>query len=162
MTRVDDLDGDDLGRVVWPIAARIGRHACDLLHQIEVLALSEDGVFAVEVGCWNFGDEELRAVGVGPAIGHRQPPGLVEGEGGTELIFEAVSRITRSIAYRIDALNHEIWDDPVKDGAVVERHTLHHLAGLRVLPGFCSSRQPDNCLLYTSDAADEEDSVDLG
>src|SRR5664280_2417249 len=79
---------------------------------------------------------------LGP-LGHRQPPGLVEGEGGTELIFEAISRIARSIAYRIAALNHEIRDDPVEDSAIVERHTLHHLAGLRVLPGFCPSRQPD-------------------
>src|ERR1039458_1836846 len=143
MTRVDDLDGDDLGRVVWPIAARIGRHARDLLHYLEVLALAEDRVLAVEVRRGNVGNEELRAVGIGPAVGHRQPPGLVEGEGGTELIFEAISRIARSIAYRIAALNHEIRDDPVEDSAIVERYTLYHLAGLRVLPGFCSIRQPD-------------------
>lgn len=27
--------------------------------------LAEDGVLAVEMGCWDGGDEELRAVGVG-------------------------------------------------------------------------------------------------
>eukprot|EP00658_Telonema_sp_P-2_P061942 TRINITY_DN505_c0_g1_i4.p1 TRINITY_DN505_c0_g1~~TRINITY_DN505_c0_g1_i4.p1 ORF type:complete len:130 (-),score=59.13 TRINITY_DN505_c0_g1_i4:82-429(-) len=30
------------------------------------------------------------------------------------------------------------------------------------VPGSCVSCQPCTCLLYTSDAADEEDSVDLG
>src|ERR1039458_3827528 len=141
--RLKDLDANDLGRVAWPIGARIGRHARDLLHHVDVLALSEDGVVAVEVGRGNVGNEELRAVGIGPAIGHRQASRLVELERGAELIFEAVAGITGSVTDGVATLNHEVWDDPVEDGAVVQRHTLHRLAGLGICPLFGSRRQPD-------------------
>src|ERR1017187_3887722 len=125
--RLNDLDANDLGRVAWHIVARIGRHARDLLHHVDILALSEDGVVAVEMRRGNVGNEELRAVGIGPAIGHRQASGLVELERGTELIFEAVAGITCSVTDGVATLNHEVWNDTMEDGAVVQRHALHHL-----------------------------------
>jgi hypothetical protein len=49
-----------------------------LLHEVEDLEavddLGEDGVVAVEVRLLGVGDEELAAVGVGPAVGHRHDP----------------------------------------------------------------------------------------
>jgi len=47
-----------------------------ILHAIHNLVtldnFAEDNVFAVEVWCGRGRDEELRAIGVGPTIGHRQ------------------------------------------------------------------------------------------
>ena len=79
----------------------------------------------------------------GPAVGHRQTSGLIESEVGTEFVFEAVSRIARSGAHGIAALDHEVGDHAMEDGAVIERHTVHRLAGLGIFPVFGSGRQTD-------------------
>src|SRR5271169_4421343 len=93
MVRIDDLDGDDFWRIVRAIRARIGRQAGDLLHDVQVLTLSENRMVAVQVWRGDFGDEELRAIGIGAAIGHCQAPRLVEGERWRGLVLEAVTRI---------------------------------------------------------------------
>ena len=93
MTWVGDLDANDLRRIVGPVRARIGWHPRDFLYQVKVLALSENRVFAIEMRCGNFGDEELRSIGIRPAVRHCQPTGLIEGEIGTELVFETVAGI---------------------------------------------------------------------
>ena len=64
MARIGDLDANDLRRIVGTIVARIGRQTRNLLDHVDVLALAEDGVMAVQIRRRNFGDEELRAVGV--------------------------------------------------------------------------------------------------
>src|SRR5271166_2263713 len=117
MLRIDDLDVGNLRRTVWPVGARIGGQARDPLYHIEVLALPENRVLAVEVRRGNFGDEELRAVGVRPTVGHRQAAGLVEGQVGAELILKAISGISAPIACRIATLDHEVRDDAMADGA---------------------------------------------
>jgi hypothetical protein len=52
-----------------------------LLHEVEhveaVNDLGEDGVVSVEVRLLGVGDEELAAVGVGPAVRHRHDPPCV-------------------------------------------------------------------------------------
>src|ERR1017187_2530296 len=97
MPRIDDLHMRDLRRIKWPVVARIGGEAGDLLHQFGVIALSEDGVFAVQVRRRNFGDKELRTVGVRAAVGHGQATGLVEGQIG-ELVLEVVTRAAATVA----------------------------------------------------------------
>ena len=79
MTRIDDLHVSDLDRIEGTVVARIGGHTGDLLHQVIVVALSEDIVVAVEVRSRNFGNEELGAVGIRAAIGHSKASGNVEG-----------------------------------------------------------------------------------
>ena len=65
--------------------------------------------------------KELRAVGVGSGIGHRQLALLVELVGGASgLVFELVARSTHPGAGRIAALNHEVRDHAVKNGAIVQ------------------------------------------
>jgi hypothetical protein len=52
-----------------------------LLHEVQHLEavddLGEHGVVTVEVRLLGVGDEELAAVGVGPAVGHRHDPARV-------------------------------------------------------------------------------------
>src|SRR5271166_1698799 len=142
MPRINDLDVRDLWRRVGPVSARIGIQTRNLLYHVEVLALPEDGVLAVQVRSRNFCDEKLRAVSVRPAVSHCQASGLVEGEGGAELILEGVAGTTGAVTGWIAALNHELRNDAMADGAVVERR-MHHLAGLRVLPGLRSVGKGD-------------------
>src|SRR5208283_5225659 len=101
VARIDDLDMSDLRWIVRPVVAFIACQPRDLFYHVEVLTLSEDCVLAVEVRCGNFGDEELRTVGIRPAVGHRQAAGLVEGQVGGELILKVVAWAARSVARRV-------------------------------------------------------------
>ena len=65
------------------------------------------------------GDEELRAVGAGAGVGHREQVGLVEDELGVDLVLERVARATGAGAERAAALDHEAVDHPVEAEAVV-------------------------------------------
>ena len=47
------------------------------------------------------------------------------------------------------------WDSLGQDWNLAQRYTLNMISSLLAV-------KYNNCLLYTSDAADEEDSVDLG
>src|SRR5207248_9978106 len=76
-------------------------------------------------------DEELRSVGTGAGVGHRQLVWPVELQVGVDLVLELVPRATPSGTGRVTALDHEAADHPVEDGAVVERAGAP-LAGLRV------------------------------
>ena len=53
--------------------------------------LAENGVFAVEVGSGDVGDEKLAPVGVGPRVGHRKDSGLVVLEALTDFVGKAVA-----------------------------------------------------------------------
>ena len=49
VARIGDLDTDDLRRIVGAVGAGIARQPRNLLHHVDVLALAEDGVMAVQV-----------------------------------------------------------------------------------------------------------------
>src|SRR5580658_4611430 len=119
-----DFDVIDLDRTKRTFAIR--GHARDFLHQFDgsVIALSKDGVAAIEARVRNFGDEELRAVGVGSGVGVGETPGTVEGDGGGSFIFEFVAGIARAIAGRISALDHEFGNYTMEDGAVIKRDAM--------------------------------------
>ena len=91
---------------------------------------------------WHFGDEKLRAIGVGTGVGIGQPAGHIEFHVG-KLICHLEAGAAGAIAQRIPALNHEIRDHAMKDGAIVERLIAHHFAGLGILPFFGAGRQAD-------------------
>ena len=61
------------------LVLRADRGLGDRLHDVVAVGhLSEDRVLAVQVRRLADGDEELRAVGAGPGVRHRQPSDLVE------------------------------------------------------------------------------------
>src|SRR5689334_12052320 len=99
----------------------------------------------VEVRCCAERNKELAAVGVRPAIGHRQNAGLVVAEPGMKLIAEGVAGPADPLAERIAALHHEAVDDTMKDHAVVIR-ARDLLVRLRVGPLLGAFRQPDEVL----------------
>src|ERR1700731_4971582 len=57
----------------------IATHARNLLYQGDAgfIALTEDGVSAIQAGVGDFGDEKLRAVSAGTAVGVSQASGAV-------------------------------------------------------------------------------------
>ncbi len=68
------------------------------------------------------GDEELRAVGVRARVRHRQDARLVELAAALELVRRRCSPgRPRPVPVRVAALDHEVGDDAVELGAVVER-----------------------------------------
>ena len=86
-----------------------------------VVALAEKRVMLIEKIRRLLGDEKLAAIRVRPAVGHRQPARTVEIQVGIELIVEQIAGIAHSGSRRIAALNHELRNDAMKDGAVVIR-----------------------------------------
>src|SRR5918992_1303559 len=97
--------------------------------------LAEDGVLAVEPGSRvGRDDEELAAVRVRPAVGHRQRAAhdLVV----VDLVLELIARTAGAGALRAAALDHEVLDHAVEDQPVVVavlrqlHEVLHRLRGL--------------------------------
>src|SRR5271166_5928702 len=82
MPRIDDLDVNDLRRIIGPVVSRISGQPRDLLYHVEVFALSEDRVFPIQVRRGHLSNEELRTVGVRSGIRHRQAARRVEGQVG--------------------------------------------------------------------------------
>lgn len=108
------------------LSARLSTSASvlfDILGNIKALNdTPEDNVLSIEPGSRGNSDEELRSVGVGTSIGHR------EGSGGTVLdlevlVFEllAVDGLSSgSIAIgEVSSLEHELRNHSVEDGALV-------------------------------------------
>src|SRR5690606_24619637 len=91
----------------------------------------------------SLGDEELRAVGAGARVGHRQDAGLVVHQPGSELVAEAIAGaagapavlLVGMAAQRIAHLHHEAGDDPVKAYAVVHGDAALLLTRLGIFPG---------------------------
>jgi hypothetical protein len=100
----------------------------DLVHHIHAFGyLPEDGVYSIEVRLWRMTDEELAAAGVLACMGHGESPGDVLVGVEVSLTLDLVPRATRPhpriaglLRERVAPLNHEVWDDAVKSGAVVE------------------------------------------
>src|SRR5918992_3828539 len=111
-----------------------GLRALDRVDRLHARAdLAEDGVLAVEPGSRvGRDDEELAAVRVRPAVGHRQRAAhdLVV----VDLVLELVARAAGAGSLRAAALDHEVLDDAVEDQPVVVAvlRQLHEvLDGLR-------------------------------
>src|SRR5579863_10130710 len=138
--RIGDLDLRDLWRIVGKISGIAGQ-ARNLLHDIQVLALAEDGVSTIQRGISNLGDKELRTVGVRSCIGIGQPPRLIECQIGADLVLEPVARIAPSVTLWIAALDHEIGNHTMENRTVIQWRALHHLAALRIAPLLGSRRQ---------------------
>src|SRR5580693_6431553 len=113
------LDRGDPHRLDWFVAA-VGGHTLQLVDHIHAaLHLAEHGVFAVQPRARLGGDdEELRAVGVGARVRHRERAAhdLVR----VDLVLERVAGTAGAGAQRAAALDHEVADDAVEVEAVVE------------------------------------------
>ena len=119
-----NFDVRDLDRTKRTFTIR--GHARDFLNQLDgvVIALSKDGIAAVEAGVGNFSDEELRAVGVGPCIRVGEAAGAIKGDFRRSLILELVAGVARAVTFGVATLNHKCRNRAVKDGAVIKRDTV--------------------------------------
>lgn len=92
----------------------------DNIHSLK--DFSEDDMLSVEPASHNRGDEELRSVGVGSSIGHREQSGLgvLELE---VLVLELLSidGFSSSAVFvgEVTSLNHKLRDDSVEGAALV-------------------------------------------
>ncbi len=93
-----------------------------------------------------FGDEELRAVGVGSGVGVGETSGAIELDRRRSLILELIAGIALPVAGWVSALNHEFGNHAVEDGAVIKRNAV--LLGVRdgVGPVFGAIRKTDEVL----------------
>lgn len=103
-----------------------------LLHVVERLPalqdLAKDGVLAVEVRGGRKGNEELRAVGIGPLVGHAQDAAGIVAEGGADLVVEQLvgrvedgrRRLGLGVRGGRAGLHDEGGDDAVEGRAGVE------------------------------------------
>src|SRR6266481_880174 len=125
-----DDDVNDFDRAIGAVVG-IAAHARNLLYQGDagIVALTEEGVSAIQAGVGNFGDEKLRAVGAGTGVGVGHPSGAVELQGWGGFVLEFKTNISIAAAGGIAALNHEVRNYAVEDGAVIERDTV--LLGVR-------------------------------
>src|SRR5277367_1423335 len=82
--------------------------------------LSEDGMLAVEPIGYDMRDEELRAVGIRPGVGHRECAGLMFARIVSRFIAEAIAGAAAAGAGGVAALDHEIGDDAVEFHAVIK------------------------------------------
>src|SRR6266566_2984831 len=118
--------------------------ARDGLHDIHIAALSPDCVTAVERRLRRLGNEELAAVRVRPGVGHRQTSRRIELERRHDFVLvrkSRASRMSRAVAERIAALNHEVGYHAVKYKAV-KKLLARDLIRLRVHIGELADRQP--------------------
>src|SRR2546428_13695610 len=91
-----------------------------LPHILSFDPLTEDGVFPGEPVSICDRDEELRSVGVGTGVRHCEFAGLVEAmRRALRFVLKLISRASHAGALRISALDHEVGNDSVEDGAVV-------------------------------------------
>jgi hypothetical protein len=91
-------------------------------------------VIAGQPGRGSNGDEELRTIGVRAAVCHRKLARLIELVRRTlGLIFELIARAAKAAAHGIAALDHEIGNHAMENGAVIE-WIAGLLAGARMRP----------------------------
>merc|ERR1719189_2629080 len=109
--------------------SRLGADCLELLHDVHALGDGpEDHVLAVEPRGLHGAEEELRAVGVGPRVGHGQDAGarVLERE---VLVGElaAVDRLGAVAVREVPSLAHEVGNDTM-ERATLEVERLAHLA----------------------------------
>lgn len=126
--------GDDHSLVGLAGLAAPGLDLLDHVHALDDGA--EHNVTVVQPRCLHGGDEELRSVGVGTGVGHRQGAGLqvLEGE---VLVLElgAVNRLAAGavVIGEVTALAHEVRDDAVEDRRLVAESLLAGAQSTEVL-----------------------------
>src|SRR5919201_2211609 len=98
---------------------------------------------AVEVRRGNLGNEKLGAIGIRSSIGIGQLSRNVEPHVGGYFIWDRVAWSACTRAQGIAALDHEVGNRPMKDGAVVKRHATLLFPAFRVCPFFSAERQAD-------------------
>src|SRR5712664_1068122 len=110
----------DMDRCDRPVAA-VALDTRDGLYDIQVAALSPDRITTIESRLQRLGNKELAAVRVRPGVGHRQPSRRIEFERRHDFVLvrkARASRMSRAVAERIAALNHELGYHAVKYEAV--------------------------------------------
>src|SRR5450755_4455513 len=121
---VRDLDGTKRAFAIRSLAR-------DYLHKSDgsLIALTKNCVAAIQAWIRNFGDEELRAVGIRSGVGIGESPGAIELDVRRSLILELVPGIARAVASGISTLNHEFGNHTMEDSAIIERDAV--LFGVR-------------------------------
>src|SRR5262249_47938123 len=127
------------------VIARIAGHASNLLHKFDTLlvALTKDGMAAIQMWRRNLGNEELRTISIRARVCHREASGTIKCQCRHDLIFELISGIAAAVAGWIAALNHELRNDPVKNGAVIKRSIVLGGSAHWVLPVLGTRGQSD-------------------
>ena len=112
----------------------------DLLDHIQTFAdFAKDDVLPVQPRSLHGAEKELRAVGVGPGVGHAQNtrPGVLQLK---VLVFELVSvdRLTTCtvVVGEVAALTHEVRDHTVEAAAFIAKTGLSGTEGTKVLGCF--------------------------
>src|SRR6476659_7273858 len=77
-------------------------------------------MFTVEPVGHDVGNEKLAAVRVWPRVRHRQASYLMLVRVSFDLVGKLITRSATSGAGRIAALDHEVRNNPMKDGPVIE------------------------------------------
>src|SRR6185437_473176 len=127
LPRLNAFDGDGFEDYVFvgTVHAVAGEFADFLHHVVAFGDFAEDGVLAGEPAGVRNGDEELGAVGVGAGVGHGELAGLGEAvRRALGLVGELVAGAAHAGAFGVSALDHELRDDAVEDGAVIELGAL--------------------------------------
>src|SRR5579864_2529961 len=89
-------------------------------HILTLRDLPKNSVFTIQPIRCDVGDEELAAVGVGAGVGHGERADLVFAGVVAGFVLETVPGTAAAGRGGVAALNHEVGDDAMKDGAVVE------------------------------------------
>mmetsp|Transcript_65449 Transcript_65449/g.80130 ORF Transcript_65449/g.80130 Transcript_65449/m.80130 type:complete len:235 (-) Transcript_65449:200-904(-) len=129
-------------------ASATGSHFFNLLHHLIAFHdFSEDDMFAIQVGSLGRAEEELRAVGVGPCIGHGEDPRtrVLQLEA---FIFEFLS-IDRLAACavvigEVATLAHEVRDDSMEGALLVAEALLPSAQRPEVLRGLGHHIAPEH------------------
>src|SRR6185312_3538767 len=122
----------------------VALHVCNGLRNENtvLIALAKYGVVLVETGIGRGGDEELRAVGIWPGIGHGQTSRHFEIQIRIDFVGNCITRVAFAGAQWVTALNHEAGNHAMEDGPVIEWLVVHGLVGLSgIRPVFRSLRQ---------------------
>ena len=103
--------------------ARLRTDRFDLLNDVHAINdFTKHDVLAVQPGAGDSGDEELRPVGVGAGVGHRQQTGagvsLVEVFVRELLTVDQLTTVA-SAGFKVTTLEHEVGDNSVEDQALV-------------------------------------------
>ena len=102
--------------------ARLGSDALNLLDNVHATGDgAEDGVLAIEPVGLDGAEEELRSVGVGPRVGHREDPrsSVLEREVLIGELHSVDGLTTGAVAAdEVAALAHELADDTVEGRAL--------------------------------------------
>lgn len=164
---LDDIDGVD-DNILEGTVTHVRCNTVELVHDFAgswVSDLTEDGVLALQPGGGNGGDEELRTVGAAAhldaSVCHGELVRLVEVQVWVDFVVELVARSADALAQGIAALNHEVSDDAVEDGAVVQRGLYLLFAGLWVNPGLLAGGKTNEVLHGLRGVVTEEVNLDV-